>query len=73
MENIDTEKRIWIVLRYHALESVILVQKKYSRTFGGDPPSRWTITQLLKQCTEHRLVARRPCNRNPSVQTEEPC
>ena len=71
MNNWDTETRIWIVRRYHALESVVLVQREYRRTFGGDPPSRWTIMRLVNNFAENGTVARRPYGRNNSVRTEE--
>lgn len=71
MDNWDTETRIWIVRRYHALESVVSVQREYRRTFGGNPPSRWTIMRLVNNFAEHGTVNRRPYHRNPSVRTEE--
>jgi len=70
MDNWDTETRIWIVRRYHALESVVSVQSEYRRTFGGNPPSRWTIMRLVNNFAEHGTVNRR-YHRNPSVRTEE--
>lgn len=71
MDDWDTETRIWIVRRYHALESVILVQREYRRTFGGTPPSRWTITRLVNNFSRHGSIARRLYHRNPSVRTNE--
>ncbi|XP_054089435.1 protein kinase C, brain isozyme-like [Zeugodacus cucurbitae] len=71
MDNWDTETRFWIVRRYHALESVVSVQREYRRTFGGNPPSRWTIMRLVNNFAEHGTVNRRPYHRNPSVRTEE--
>jgi len=71
MDNGDTETRIRIVHRYHALESVVSVQREYRRTFGGNPPSSWTIMRLVNNFAEHGTVNRRPYHRNPFVRTEE--
>lgn len=78
MDNWDTETRIWIVRRYHALESVVSVQREYRRKFGakkkkidGNPPSKWTIMRLVNNFAEHGTINRRPFHRNPSVRTEE--
>jgi len=71
MDNWDTETRIWIVRRCHALESVVSVQREYRGTFSGNPPSRWTIMRLVNNFAEHGTVNGRPYHRNPSVRTEE--
>lgn len=70
MEAWDTEKRIWIVQRYHALQSIISVQREFRREFGGTPPSRWTIMRLVNMFAESGSIARRPYHRDPHVRVE---
>jgi len=48
MDDLDIETRIWIVRRYYALESQILVQRDYRRT----PPIRCTIMRLVNNFSE---------------------
>lgn len=71
MDAWDTEKRIWIVQRYHALQSVISVQREFRREFGGNPPSRWTIMRFVNMFAESGSIARRPYHRDANVRVQD--
>ena len=64
----DTVQRVWIVQRYHALQSVISIQIKFRRDFGGTSPSRWAIMRVVNMFAESGSTARRPYHRDPYVQ-----
>ena len=71
MNGWDTERRVCILQRYHASQSVIFVQREFRRDFGDTLTCRWTFMRLVNMFAKCERIARRPYHRDPYVRVHE--